>query len=352
MRAEARRCRDHIPSDLHTEILIWLPVKSLVRFTSVSKSWQSLLKDSTFIASRRATTPSCGKQSLLVKKRLRHRGGPLKICMSTHYDSNHFNYENLENMELEILPENLGPLHSFYTCHELVCLVYNDFNVILIWNPSIQKFITVPTPRYLGVSTSGFGFDPKTNDYKVIWTYFGSYTVEMFSLNTRSRRKINYEIPCFPFAHKQICINGVIYWIDGIVKYILGFDLGDDKFWHISLCAELSDAFNSLELAELRESICIIQYRDRIGFKDKQLCSIWVMEEPGVFVKLITISSAECFGRVLCFKTNGEILLASLDKRLVYSYDPRNSTLSYCGRISIDDYYLELNTYVESLVLL
>ncbi|KAI4323833.1 hypothetical protein L6164_023409 [Bauhinia variegata] len=355
MRAEGRRCSDHIPSDLHTEILIWLPVKSLMRFTSVSKSWQSLIKDSTFIASHRRTAPSSRKQSLLVRKR-ESRWDVFNICISIHYDSNDFNYENLEDMDLEIPGEILGPVYSLYTCYELVCLVYYDFNII-IWNPSINKFITLPKPDHGGCSCHfsthfGFGFDPKTNDYKVVRTHLGSYSVEIFSLNTGSWRQVDYEILCFSVADQHICVNGVIYWIDGFVRNIMGFDLGDDEFLQISLCTELGSALNTLELAELRESICIIQYRNRIGFTDKQLCSIWVMEEPGVFLKLMTISSAECLGRALCFKANGEILTACLDKRLVYSYDPSNSQLSYCGSISIDDYYLELNTYVESLVLL
>ncbi|KAI4323834.1 hypothetical protein L6164_023410 [Bauhinia variegata] len=352
MRAKGRRSSDHIPSDLHTEILIWLPVKSLMRFTSVSKSWQSLIKESTFIASHRRTAPSSRKQSLLVKKRL-PRWDVVNVCISTHYDSNDFNYEKLENMELEIPGENLGPVYSLYTCYELVCLVYYDYNII-IWNPSIKKFITMPKPNHgccsCHLSNSiGFGFDPKTNDYKVVRTHIRRSSVEIFSLNTRSWRKVDYETLCFPIVDKHICINGVIYWIDGLEKYVRGFDFGDNEFLQISLCSGLRSELNTLELAELRESICIVQHR--IGFTDKQLCSIWVMEEPGVFLKLMTISSSECLGSALCLKTNGEILTACLDERLVYSYDPRNSQLSYCGSISIDD-YLELNTYVESLVLL
>ncbi|KAK2966120.1 hypothetical protein RJ640_018373, partial [Escallonia rubra] len=40
----------HIPIDTLTDILSWLPVKSLKRFSCVCKSWCSMLENPTFIA--------------------------------------------------------------------------------------------------------------------------------------------------------------------------------------------------------------------------------------------------------------------------------------------------------------
>ncbi|KAI4332526.1 hypothetical protein L6164_017427 [Bauhinia variegata] len=372
MKAKGRSCRDHIPPDLYTEILIWLPVKSLIRFTRVSKSWQSLVKDPTFITNHRRNSPTSRKRSLLMKKDLNSVYDHLKVCMSTHYDLDNFNCDYILNMELEIpWMSQKKSIRSVHTCHELVCVVSYDVNIIL-WNPSIQNFITLPSPNLGGISNRvGFGFDPKAYDYKVVaitriddfeFDPQRRYRAEIFSLEAGSWRDIDNTIPCFPVENENehICVDGVMYWIalNYSARYgvflgrILAFDLGDEKFRNISLSADLSYEYKSLELAVLKESVCLIQYMNRLGFSDKELCSIWVMEEPGGFVKLITINSGVCLGRALGMRANGEILIVSVDKRLVYSYDPRKSQMSYCASFCNYEYSHRLNTYVESLVLL
>ncbi|KAI3776476.1 hypothetical protein L1987_46261 [Smallanthus sonchifolius] len=56
---------DYLPSEIHAEIMKRLPVKSLIQFRSVSKTWESLIDSSDFIGdySRQHTQP----QHLLVK---------------------------------------------------------------------------------------------------------------------------------------------------------------------------------------------------------------------------------------------------------------------------------------------
>ncbi|KEH16639.1 F-box and associated interaction domain protein [Medicago truncatula] len=45
---EATSSPPNLPSDLIMQILSWLPVKFLIRFTSVSKHWKSLILDPNF----------------------------------------------------------------------------------------------------------------------------------------------------------------------------------------------------------------------------------------------------------------------------------------------------------------
>ncbi|KAI9075267.1 hypothetical protein K1719_042768 [Acacia pycnantha] len=60
------------------------------------------------------------------------------------------------------------------TCDGLVCIT--DYQ-ILIWNPSIRKYMVLPEPiltystvngQHEGYQLFGFGFDSKNKDYKVI----------------------------------------------------------------------------------------------------------------------------------------------------------------------------------------
>ena len=60
-------------------------------------------------------------------------------------------------------------------CNGLVCLAddseryHSKYNFIL-WNPSVRKFLKLPAPPNATYFTHnvGFGFDAKTNDYKVV----------------------------------------------------------------------------------------------------------------------------------------------------------------------------------------
>lgn len=83
-------------------------------------------------------------------------------------------------------------LYIAYQCNGLVSLTYWVYPPqVYLWNPSINgefnfKALPLtpspPTPQGFtsrGLCTIGFGFDPKTNDYKVvrIWTFFERYGV-------------------------------------------------------------------------------------------------------------------------------------------------------------------------------
>lgn len=58
------------------------------------------------------------------------------------------------------------------TCNGLVCLA-DDLMcyafVLVIWNPSVRKYVTLPNPLGgYGCGSFGFGYDSLTNDYKVV----------------------------------------------------------------------------------------------------------------------------------------------------------------------------------------
>ncbi|XAR49259.1 hypothetical protein NMG60_11032388 [Bertholletia excelsa] len=56
----------HLPSEILTEILSRLPVKTLIRFTSVCKSWYCLIKDPSFIMTHLNHSSSYNTGNLLI----------------------------------------------------------------------------------------------------------------------------------------------------------------------------------------------------------------------------------------------------------------------------------------------
>ncbi|KAJ0818201.1 putative F-box domain-containing protein [Helianthus annuus] len=56
---------DNVPFEIQEEIIKRLPVKSLIRFRSVSKSWKSLIDSSNFITHYRLLLWAYGLEVLL-----------------------------------------------------------------------------------------------------------------------------------------------------------------------------------------------------------------------------------------------------------------------------------------------
>lgn len=63
------------------------------------------------------------------------------------------------------------------SCNGLVCITDDQFSYAhdtILWNPSIRKYVPLPKPRITVFKhgkfehVMGFGFDPKSNDYKVV----------------------------------------------------------------------------------------------------------------------------------------------------------------------------------------
>ncbi|KAI9078282.1 hypothetical protein K1719_039784 [Acacia pycnantha] len=96
--------------------------------------------------------------------------------------------------------EILGPCHGLYCLHS---------SPILIVNPSMREFrilpdIPAPPKTYCLQRYNGFGFDPKTNDYKEVMIMDTWYLqtherlpwrVEIYSLNSHCWRNVDFPFP-------------------------------------------------------------------------------------------------------------------------------------------------------------
>ncbi|XP_024015247.1 putative F-box protein At3g16210 [Eutrema salsugineum] len=150
--------RRELPFELVVEILARIPVKDLVRFRCVCKSWRSLMQDERFY--RKHMTHA---RTRIVA--LRDLDTRIPIC--------HFSYERgkLEAI-LEALDLNIGDtsllLNSFVIghCHGLFCLDLRD-NTFGVWNPALREFRRIQT-RHLNWAEVGFGYDHSTQDYKIV----------------------------------------------------------------------------------------------------------------------------------------------------------------------------------------
>lgn len=151
-------------SNILIDILIRLPAKTLLRCTSICKSWYSLITSSYFITTHLNRNNNNANNQILV----RNFDGYNCYRGIDHYSV----YRDNETFD------KLATFHVPFNCIDGCFRVICNFNGLIffsddefghkqtmyLWNPSIRKFVTIPRPRVTFDSHGlfdhaiGFGF--------------------------------------------------------------------------------------------------------------------------------------------------------------------------------------------------
>ncbi|KAK9016728.1 hypothetical protein V6N11_079222 [Hibiscus sabdariffa] len=365
---------DYMPEEVILKILNGLPVKSLMRFRSVSKSWNTLISHPSFISTHLQAShsrPPNNTPFLLLRYEENGRKNYSLNCDNDGFDE--FNQLRLSPFDFVSDYEVRG------SCNGLICLHFWPFDYLdlILWNPSIRRYISLPRPI---ISESvlldvqfGFGFDSRTNDYKLLMVGVeeenGSWIKPyLFSLNQNCWKRVSATIPPnYTFDIDEVSLlfaNGALHWLvfherpnDEYNNAILGFDLSAEDFFEIKL-PQSSIGLNPLDLLikKYGESSIALLKRDYVNHLEE----LWVMKEYGVvdsWTKVLTLTSnihIRWWPKVLGFRKNGEALsrvsngkIASLDLNSQQSEPHGVEGVEVAtGKISFQ------GTYVESLVLL
>ncbi|BFG22411.1 hypothetical protein CerSpe_086850 [Prunus speciosa] len=343
----------NFPEEIIQDILIRLPVKSLIKCISVCKTWRSMIINQSFI---RAHLNDCDSHLLLLHKisameKLTFFGQRVvsKIIEEVHsvyYDNQAFDQYN---SKIEFPVSVQRKKHNFCirvvgTCDGLVCLADDMFDYhynFFIWNPAIRKLVTLPKPsvrlkthREYDASI-GFGFDARTNDYKVVRVVSlleqpGTPTLaEVYSLATGTWSSLGRVSPtCLVTARatSNVFLNGVLHWpVDcrtnsgDLCSFILAFDLGKEVFSKIFMPKVIQRNFGlglRLSISGDRKSIALFAVNTRRRCDEDCFLDIWVMKEYGrkeSWTRLITLGppGPERFLPTgpICFRKSGEVLL-------------------------------------------
>ncbi|PQQ19942.1 F-box/kelch-repeat protein [Prunus yedoensis var. nudiflora] len=321
------------PQEIIHEILLRLPVKSLIKCTSVCKAWRSMIMNKSFIRAHISQINNMNDSHLFLVHRVSGRESSTSSHIanvsevteevySLHYDNQAFDeYAKIEfpiAPKQEVLNEHLRVVG---TCDGLICLAddmpcycYNFF----IWNPAIRKLVTLPRPgitfrTHGGYDASiGFGFDAITNDYKVVRVVtlqhegVGPTLAEVYSLATGSWTSVGSVTPsCQLIRASQAFVNGALHWPAhrwtdyGATYFILTFEVGRDG-----------------------KSIALFSMDNRC---EDSFLEIWVMKEYGMeesWTKLVTLGPQgpeRLLPRASCFRKSGEVLLILSGAREAFS---------------------------------
>lgn len=271
-----------VSNDQVEAILARLPVKSLMRFKSVSKQWILLISDPYFIKKHKAFNDSAmnGEINLFVCGT--GVESPCSIRIEGNFDSKEEGIlRAVPPTVFPVLPEDrirIGAAH----CNGLLCLL-TEVGTVVVWNPSTRESKRFDAPPTLNSETCiglGLGYVSKNDEYMVVVVgcYHNSSNnvqlLHVLSLKTGLWKAVANNEPDLMWAPRPnqvaIALNGFLYWVT-VKGSVICFDLERDamKFEFIDNIGGRGRGV----LGILGESLCLAAI-GRSGLTD-----IWVKKE-------------------------------------------------------------------------
>ncbi|XP_071707920.1 F-box protein At5g07610-like [Rutidosis leptorrhynchoides] len=208
-------------NDLITQIMLRLPVISLLQFKSVSKHWYSLISDLTFkqLLQNRTSDPPSGLYAIT-------KTNPHKL----DYYFIPFDVENrpkAPNITLNFAPDDKGTTCIVQSCNGLMlCCRHYDYKLGFmfinryVYNPTINQFTTLPKQGTFNKNyrcSMTLVFDPsKSPYYKIVSVrrFCTNYSIGIYSSQTCTwkascRCDLAYDLDSSPGVYW----NNAVHWL-------------------------------------------------------------------------------------------------------------------------------------------
>ncbi|KAK9987718.1 hypothetical protein SO802_027957 [Lithocarpus litseifolius] len=246
---------DFLPSEILFNILLLLPTKSIVKFTSVCKTWRSLIRNPDFISAH------------------------LKL-------SNHNQPLLLFRFDFPFLTQDrLAPFGVVGTCNGLVCVMGDGFSHrIILWNPCVRMFVELPKPNVTNQS-------------------YGEWSMVTTALPGAVRL-------CDPLPF----VNGALHWValrrtnyNKYRNFITVLNLGEMVFSEIALPILLDDNDNGDE-SQIRPFISA--YGNSLALFQEGFCTLCQCLRDQDINDIIDVDHAYGYiHRAKGFRKSGEIVV-------------------------------------------
>ncbi|KAK4270012.1 hypothetical protein QN277_023101 [Acacia crassicarpa] len=398
---------NHLPLEIVEEILHRLPVKSIVKCTSVCKAWNSLITLQTFIydhLNRAIQAPNHNNSLFFQFRKPAWHGDPRSLYFSVNQQADQF---SVERFPLSHLFEHNRNELFVGACNGLVCSA--DYSLlksatIIIWNPSVRKYIVLPKPittakpitirkkrsrhylcRYIDPKYDvvfGFGFDSRNNDFKVVRLMNDRCTndtplVEVYSLASRIWRSISVTVPQFSLSDRQLLssvfLNGALHWLvcrhedynevaydeEGgriYYRFILSFDLIQETFRELTLPQQQlkgKAVISRLLPVEGSHSLAVVNHV-YVKRRRKHVFCIWVMKDYGntnSWTEIFRLDGGLYGGKFTVLAlTSSEKVVLMLNGGAIVLVDPIKRSVEPVGLEKMSEVFV--SSFVESLFFL
>lgn len=367
--------------ELIFEILKWLPVKSLKKFSCVSKSWLAMISSPYFIESHLKKCKEKYQQHhrLVFVTASDEENGSLKqfeCPVPAAFRASYKSRTKVTNCSLINPPLQCNDVRKFQivgSCNGLVCVMTDEDNMFF-WNPATRKSRKLPNCNMKSEHSSGFGFSSLSfaigygefnDDYKVLGLSCvacpeGRETVaKVYSSKTDSWKKIeNFkynlaDVGCYFLNHKFHFTAGVTVMFGDELNYerkFVSLDLENDVYGEVEL-PEYMARISGLRFGTLGG--CLALWRLYMSGK----VELWVMKEYGVresWAQTVVVPSCRepdrhIFSRPLIYLKDGQLLFRTPPMPKLAVYDPIQDSVWY-PKFSDLKNVCGVDVYVQSLV--
>ncbi|XP_061367262.1 F-box/kelch-repeat protein At3g23880-like [Gastrolobium bilobum] len=320
--------------DVIQEILLRLPVKSLIRFKCVCKSWHSLISDPHFAKSHYELSAAPSLKFLRIAC-----SGFEALSIDVYAPL------NVGRLIPPLLPPN--PDKDVYICGFCRGFVLIErYPNFCIWNPSTGSHRELSCPeiwkeehQFVTIRLAGFGYDPSTDDYLVAVLFDSAfddeiYTVKrlmLFSLRTNIWKEIQgSHLPDLSvYQYQSFFFNDVVHWLacrdEPFHCVILAFDLEKKNFYEISLPhLDVNHSFSYSELGTMGECLCFCCH-----FGDDTKTQVWIMKEYKVQSSW-TMLEIPTHLSVVCMAKGGELIALRFDDTELLKFNDKGQLLERC----------------------
>ncbi|RIA04262.1 hypothetical protein BRARA_K01515, partial [Brassica rapa] len=281
-----------LPHGLIRDILEKLPVKSLLRFKSVSTQWKSTI-ESAYFKKKQLLYSQLQDPDILITNRFEGVDKEHVTRMFTIGSSDLIKLPNVCPVPMPIPLENKKSsfcyIYSVCGCDGMICY-YNYFTCIYLVNPNTRWLRSVPQAGHQEAALKvmnkihgtwtedndgilcnlGFGKDKFTGRYKLVWLYnsfeftLSNTTVcEVYDFNNTNTWRYVTASPVRIFDEQApVHLDGSLYWFTD--EYItdtkvLSFDIHTEKFHMIAEAPFFEVGEKEIIMCTLNNRLCVSQ---------------------------------------------------------------------------------------------
>ncbi|OMO68478.1 hypothetical protein COLO4_29637 [Corchorus olitorius] len=232
--------------DIIMEILLHLPVKSLIRFKLVSKNWLSLISNPNFVLLHCRQSPKTVSGFILACFLPRSFKCPpmyMHVSLDENQNQNSNSFQSQANFHFD--PCAPGAIIISQSCNGLLlCYSFSRYNstacVYYVFNPATNEFSILPEPfcNENSINYFSLAYDPTISRfYQVVCLQFStsSCKIQIYSSKTETWRDAKNQELDYLSANFQhgVYWNGGIHWLftsDGIS---FRFDIEQETILHV-----------------------------------------------------------------------------------------------------------------------
>ncbi|KAL7588220.1 hypothetical protein Lser_V15G36526 [Lactuca serriola] len=293
---------ENLPNEVLSDIFIQLIAKQLAQMRCVCKDWNALLSDSSFVKSHLLRSIHHNDEILLFFREglsFDFSSFTARLSHSPDLELTNFIKPPFNPQSKDIRGGIIGSVNG------LICYYYKSYDdddyVVHVCNPSLSAMLTLP-PCLVPFNKSSevhfrFGFDPKTDDYKLV--KLTSYPreskmapqAEVYSMRKGTWELISQRFPSHVTiisTRDEVCTDGHdghCHWLGytdvGWKKEtIVAFDLNLETFRMIPLPDSVVDYYSFC--MNVMNAVGVLSGKLCVMSKADLDCEVWVMDEYGV----------------------------------------------------------------------